>query len=255
MKRTSAIWGSVSILIGAVIAILSLLRGVWATVLLLAAFAVWGLWLVFTQMFPAWKSNRVYRRRAHQPQNRQEAASEDSDSTMGLVLLRHVNHRISEHLRAVYPDAHWEWTVANPVRFIACGGTGRIRVYGVQDYDYADVTLDRQGGLRCSLVKLAPLDDTDDPSRQPLDPRVWFELRGRSVLENLIADLRSRGHSSLTMNEDGSISIQPAGGGEEIEKDFLAGFPEKVYWPRLAEVLEQEGLATDVQDTKIQVSW
>lgn len=62
-------------------------------------------------------------------------------------------------------------------------------------------------------------------------------------------------HISLSLNEDGSICIQPAGGGEEIEKDFLASFPEKVYWPRLAEVLEQEGLAADVQDTKIQVSW
>lgn len=43
MKRTSPLWGSISILIGVVIAILSLLRGIWATVALLTAFAVWGL--------------------------------------------------------------------------------------------------------------------------------------------------------------------------------------------------------------------
>ena len=43
MKRTSPLWGSISILIGVVIAILSLLRGIWATVALIAVFAVWGL--------------------------------------------------------------------------------------------------------------------------------------------------------------------------------------------------------------------
>ena len=56
--------------------------------------------------------------------------------------------RMAEHLRSVYPQAHWEWTLADPTRFIAYGGTGRIRVYGIPDYDYAGVTLDRQGGLR-----------------------------------------------------------------------------------------------------------
>ena len=60
--------------------------------------------------------------------------------------------------------------LADPARFIAYGGTGRIRVYGIQDYDYADVTLDRQGGLRCSLVKVAPLEAGAAPNQQPLDP-------------------------------------------------------------------------------------
>ena len=103
MKRTSPLWGSISILIGVVIAILSLLRGTWATVALIVVFAVWGLWLIFTQLLPAWRSNRTYRRRVRQSRDRQEAASDTSDSGMGLVLLRHVNHRISEHLRSVYP--------------------------------------------------------------------------------------------------------------------------------------------------------
>ena len=185
MKRTSPLWGSISILIGVVIAILSLLRGTWATVALIVVFAVWGLWLIFTQLLPAWRSNRTYRRRVRQSRDRQEAASDTSDSGMGLVLLRHVNHRISEHLRSVYPQAHWEWTLADPTRFIAYGGTGRIRVYGIPDYDYADVTLDRQGGLRCSLVKVAPLEDKAAPNQQPVDPRVWYEFQGRSILEDI----------------------------------------------------------------------
>ncbi len=257
MKRTNPLWGSISILIGVVIAILALLRGPWAAAALIITFALWGLWLVWTQLLPARRVNREYRRRERQLRWRQEAGAETSDSGISTVLLRHVNHRISEHLRSVYPNAHWEWTMSDPALFVTCGGTGRIRVYGVPDYDFADVTLDRQGSLRCSLVKVAPLDGSqaDPPNQQPLDPQVWYELQGRSVLENVIADLTSRGHSSLTLNEDGSICIQPVNGGEEIAKDSFATFPEKVYWPRLVQVLEQEGLTADMQDSKILVCW
>ena len=145
--------------------------------------------------------------------------------------------------------------MSDPALFIAHGGTGRIRVYGIPDYEYADVTLDRQGSLCCSLVKVTPLEEEPKSNQQPLDPRVWYELQGRSILEDMIADLRSRGHSSLTLNEDGSICIQPADGGEEITKNSFVTFPEKVYWPRLVKVLEQEGLCADMQDTKILVSW
>ena len=38
MKKTNALWGGISILIGVVTAILSLLHGVWATVALITVF-------------------------------------------------------------------------------------------------------------------------------------------------------------------------------------------------------------------------
>ena len=49
--------------------------------------------------------------------------------------------------------------------------------------------------------------------------------------------------AALIQNEDGSICIQPVAGGEEIKKNSFATFPEKVYWPRLAKVLEAAGTA------------
>ena len=75
------------------------------------------------------------------------------------------------------------------------------------------------------------------------------------MLDSIIADLRSRGHSSLTLNEDGSISFQSEAGGRKATKRTFAAFPEKVYWPRLADVLAQEGLTADVQADHIAVSW
>lgn len=257
MKRTSSLWGSISMLIGVVIAVLSLVRGVWEIPLLIAVFAVWGLWLIFTQLRPAWQSNREYRRRMREQRQQQENALKQENPQVGVVLLRHVNHRISEQLKSAYPNAQWEWTLNDPVSFATRGGTGRIRVYGVPDYDYADVTLNQQGEIRCALVKLAPLKGkgASKAEQRPLDPRVWYELHGRELLESLVADLRSRGHSSLTLSEDGSISIKPVDNSEAISKGSLPCFPEKVYWPQLAKILEQEGLTADVKDTKILVSW
>ena len=74
-------------------------------------------------------------------------------------------------------------------------------------------------------------------------------------MQDIIADLKSRGHSSLTLNEDGSICIQPADGGEEITKSSFTNFPAKVYWPRLVQVLESNGLAAEITPGGIRVSW
>ena len=60
MKRSSPLWGSVSVLIGVVIAILALVRGAWLVPLLLLTFTAWGLWVVIFQLQPAWDSIRGY---------------------------------------------------------------------------------------------------------------------------------------------------------------------------------------------------
>ena len=60
MKRSSPLWGSISVLIGVVIAILALVRGAWLVPLLLLTFTAWGLWVVMFQLQPAWDSIRGY---------------------------------------------------------------------------------------------------------------------------------------------------------------------------------------------------
>lgn len=255
MKQKISLASSTSILIGVVIAILALLRGPVQTALLLLTFALWGLWVLLALLRPSWRTNRDYRRREEREAREQNALS---GKDLSGLLLTHVNYRVSDYLKRAYPDARWEWMMPNPVLFIAQGGTGRIRVYGVPDYEYADVTLDKNGGLDCSMVKIVPVGDSGQgaPSGQsPADPQAWFELEGRDVLDGIIADLRSRGHSGLTLNEDGSISFQPEAGGRKATKRAFASFPEKVYWPRLADVLAQEGLTADVQADHIAVSW
>ena len=266
MKSDKARPGSTGILIGAVIAILALVRGPWQTWLLVGVFAVWGLRLLAAHMPP--RIHKANRRRKRRHRHKRRPADDGPDISAWMqepdsasaenLLLRHVNHRISAYLRSAYPGITWEWEEKRPEKLALSGGTGRIRVYGVPDYEYADVTLDKNGKLDCSMVKVVPVQGSGQgaPTGQsPADPSVWYELEGRGILETLIADLRSRGHSSLTLNEDGSISFQPEAGSLKATKRAFATFPAKVYWTQLGDVLAQEGLTADVQADHIAVSW
>ena len=250
MKQKKTIWGSIGLLIGVVIAVLALVRGAWQLPLLIGAFAVWGLWLLFAQLLP-------FRRAAQSRKQKNQAGA--INRQLAQTLLHHVNYRVSACLKAIYPDARWEWMMRDPALLVAQGGTGRIRVYGVADYEFADVTVDQNGKLSCALVKLSSVqgaaDNPTPPNQQPADPQQWYEAQGRRALKNLLADLDSRGHNALTVQEDGSICICPKADGKEVKQGTLADFPDKALWPRLAELLEEEGLTAAVQDNCIAVTW
>lgn len=250
MKKNAPLRSSISILIAAVIAVVAFTRGTLCTVLLVLVFGLWALWAIWMQVLPV--RNRAGIRR-------QTEQTPVSDQALLQTLLHHVNYRVSGCLQAAYPEAHWEWVMRDPAAFAAQGGTGRIRLFGVPEYDYADVTLDRNGKISCSLVKVAPINGTAEkpaaPAQEQRAPRAWYERQGRAILEALVADLASRGHHSLTLKEDGSICVQMAEEGTETTKGVFDAFPEKVHWPGLVKVLEQEGLAAAVKDTGIIVAW
>ena len=250
MKQKKTIGSSIGLLTGAVIAILALVRGPWQLPLLIGTFAVWGLWLLWTQVLPF--------RRTLQAQRRREQA-ESFNRSLAQTLLHHVNYRVSACLKAGYPDARWEWMVRDPALFVVQGGTGRIRVFGIPDYEYADVTVDQSGKLSCALVKMVSVPETKQtpaaPNQQKPDYEVWYEAQGRDALGKLVSDLASRGHSALTLREDGSICIRPKADGKEVKQGLLSGFPAKDLWPKLAELLEQDGLVATVQGDCIAVTW
>lgn len=250
MKQKKTILGSIGLLTGGVIAILALVRGTWQLPLLIGTFAVWGLWLLFARLLPFRRTKRI--------QN-QKAQAGNFNRALAQTLLHHVNYRVSACLKAGYPDARWEWMMRDPTLFVAQGGTGRIRVYGVPEYEFADVTVDQSGKLSCSLVKLSSLDGTEEkpvpPNQQRVDLQQWYETNGRQTLEALVADLDSRGHNCLSLKEDGSICICPKADGAEVKQGALTDFPVKDYWPKLADILEREGLAATVQDNYIAVTW
>lgn len=137
-------------------------------------------------------------------------------------------------------------------------------MFGVPHYDYADIRIDQHANLGCNLVQITPLDEesggTNEPERlppnkAPVDPRIWYESESRELLERLVNDLNSRGHSSLTITEAGDVCIHPCGDAENAAVERFDSFPEKAGWPGLVKVLESEGLAADATAQGIQVTW
>ena len=179
------------------------------------------------------------------------------------MFLRHVNYRITNHLKSAYPDAMWEWETDDPVKLIALGKTGRIKVYNVPDFSHADITVNSKAELSFKMIKVVPM-NTAEPtesgentakhsSKDPVDPRIWYEQKARVVLDNLISDLGSRGYSNLSITEDGDVIIQQAD--RTIKKARLEAMPDRLSWDRLSRVLQGEGLAADITDDALKVSW
>ena len=256
----SPLWSSVAVLIGVVIGILAITTGRLRQSLLIVAMFVWTLWVLTYRMIPMWRSYRKQRKHDALLQAKREemAAVGISYDDLSRKLLANVSFRVSSALRSVYPNASWEWTMENPLRYAAEGGTGRIRVYNIPNYEYADVTLGSDAALSCSLVKVSPMkgDGSDGGAGQTsANPEVWFEDQAKESLVRLMNDLNTRGHSKLFLKEDGTACIQPVPGGEDIPQRALADFPAKVYWPKLAEAMTKAGMAATVLDDRIQIAW
>lgn len=262
--------GSITILIGAVIAIMALVRGPWQVWLLLGVFTLWSLWVILILLLPYMQQAK--RRRQRQQRERRLHAEGLSQHTFQVpeleepasddLLLRYANHHILAYLRSVYSDAYFEWCEKHPSELIRKNGTGRIRLYGVEDFDHADISFAENATIKCDMLKIVSLsqlgaqqgeESSIPPNKQPVDPHIWYETQGRSLLETLISDLNSRGHSKLTLRENGDVCIRQ--GDDDVPQEHLSNFPAKVYWPRLAEVLESNGLAAEVNAAGIQVSW
>lgn len=277
MKSDKALWSSISILIALVIMILSLLRGAWLVSALLAVFTGWAFWVVYYMLLPSMKAaNLKWKRLQHQRQRQQEglmsaALQQESiaqhkavlqqEQTTSRILLRHVNHRISGYLRSTYPEISWEWCEECPEILATNGGTGRIRVFGVPEYTHADVKIDQSANISFNMIKSVPLDtfvptvetEVPVPKKRIIDPQIWYEFNGRKVLETVVADLNSRSYTSLTINEDGEICIEQDN--QDVAQEQLKGFPEKLYWPRLVDVFISNGLAAQITEKGVQVSW
>lgn len=267
-KAKTGLWPDVSILIVAVLAITAFVRGAWQFWLLFAAFAVWCTYAVYKYLLPFLREQRDRKEaktlRQHYEQNvkKRTFTEVDVSDPVSVVLLRHANHRISSKLKALYPDATWEWCTEHPERIVAKGGVGRICLHNAGDYNYGEVILDQEARICFKLLKLVSYEEEANPSIgdkptpkqvQEIDPQIWYEKKGKAVLANLIADLNSRGHSSLTILEDGSISISQAD--SDIKKPAFESVPERIYWPRLIKVFEREGIAANAADHGLVLSW
>ncbi len=284
MKVKKALLSCISISSAIIIAILAFVRGKEQTELLIASLSAWAAWaavllliaILFIYgvlyMLPAARRSKLQKQRLNQQKLLSACHNPNQVSfeipllkkpSLDQLLLRHVNHRISMYLRSARGEnITWEWCHNNPLELITEGGTGRIRLFGCSDFDHADVKLSTNADIHFDMMHVVPMEEsqkkaslgeTVPPSKQPVDPQIWYEMQARSTLESLVADLSSRGHSSLMVSENGEISVEQDQ--EQVITEHLPNFPAIHYWPRLVQVLAGEGLTAEVEDRKIIVSW
>ncbi len=266
MNKETSLWTGISVLIVAVLAIMAFIRGDLQIWLFCAAFGMWAIYAITKFLMPYLKAQKYrYEAKKLRKKSNKQAQKKifdvpDVSDPISLVLLRHVNFRISAYLQSAYPEATWQWLEEFPEKIVAKGGTGRIQLYGVPDFNYADVSFDQNADISCSLLKIVPMvearqvdENIKFPKQTPVDPQIWYEKQGRDILENLINDLHSRGYHSLTIRENGEIAIQQAD--SEITRPAFENVPEKVYWPRLVKVFEREGMTADITENGMILSW
>ena len=268
MKKKKTLWNGVSVLIVLVLVIMAFARDYVQLGLMTLATVGWSIWAIAYYLVPFVKTKLDAREarklREHYEAEERKLAEPKEMSDNSLSLLLHVNHRITNYLQSAYPGSSWEWRVEDPEALVSKGGTGRIQVFGVSDFSHADVTVTKNADITYEMLKVVPMgephaDSSDEeeaaPSapQNPINPQVWYEQKGRVVLESIITDLNSRGHSSLSITENGDVIISQ--NDKEIKKASLEAMPDKVYWHRLAKVFQSEGLAASVTDNAVVLSW
>ena len=245
---------------GIIVAIAAFVRGALLLPLLLVACSVWGLYVLqhLRGSLPA-----VPKKKAKAPRRAKFVVPDIEDEPLSDILLLHVNQRVTAALRTAGSNITWEWATKDPLAIVKEGGRCLIRVHGLDGFESAEVVLDKQAHLRCELINTVPLrpnPTTASPEKPripaetpPLpDPRIWYETEGRAALEGIVADLSSRGHYSMTVQEDGHIQL--ADGSTSVRPE-LHGFPPVGCWEKLKQVFAGDGLAAEETSGKLVLSW
>ena len=191
------------------------------------------------------------------------------DSREYETMLLHIALRITEKLKSAYPQAVWQWKDTPSLQDILKGGTIRILVENMDTYTHADISFDRFGRIHVEPMVIGSFADTENstnarpqpdgadgettPEPSVVDVRVWYELIGQKVLEELITDLNANGHSMLTIRENGDIVVSCQK--KKVLKATLDSFPGKAYWKELVSLLEENELKGKISDDSLQVSW
>lgn len=180
-------------------------------------------------------------------------------------ILQHIRLRITDKLKSAYTEATWQWVKEPDLHDILAGKTFRILVENMESYTHADISFDRFGRIHVEPMTIgafspaeskADADDADTPAPEEpavVDVRVWYELIGQKILTEQITELHAKGHSKLTIMENGDITVKNQK--KDILKATLDSFPAQNYWQELVSILAEDQLTAKITGNSLQVSW
>lgn len=156
-KRIPAV--SISTLVGGILLVLAFTRGTLSHVLLVLFVALWCVAVGFQKLRPP--------NSGHRQSTPQNTAATPAEKKLSRLLLQQVEARISEQLRAMYPQANWRWYTDDPEDAIVKGRTAWIKTSHTGDYDMATMDLGDPASLKLELVQTRPVRRTEQPNAEP----------------------------------------------------------------------------------------
>ncbi len=197
---------------------------------------------------------------AEEANEKNGSAGSESD----LMLIRHINCRVTEQLKEAYPDASWLWTSSPTVEGICRGGTWRIKVFHADPFNYAEVLMNSAGRLSITMIQAVMLKDAvdvdeakDDLQQSELLDRVdvksWYHEQGEAILAQLVDDLNSQGHKQLVIKEDGEVVLSTENQAQVLS--IISNFPPRKVWEDFCMLLKEDEITATVKPEGLAIAW
>lgn len=193
------------------------------------------------------------------------APVEQLTSESSLFLIRQVNYRITEQLKASYPMVTWLWINRPAAEELCKGGVFRIRTANTDPFNFGEVELSASGRLKITMLQAISLkeavdtvmEEQDDLKQEELlervDVKAWYRSKGEDVICEMIDDLNTQGHKKLLIKEDGQVVIHAAGKEQPVEQ--IRDFPPRMVWDDFCQLLRDDEITATVQADGLLLSW
>ncbi len=275
---------TLSSLAGGVLVILALFRGTLGQLLLIAYLCLWAIIRLIGWMRQPLAEQSPDRPPLWESLFGTDASAEDSEALGDAyaLLVQHVEARITDLLRSVYPQAEWYWCEEDPETIIREGGTAWIRTKNTGSFRDACLSFEEPGDLHLEFIQTAPLRDlateTDTQTVMPAPPvvvapvspavkiepeavppkeedvQLWYSLVGQKALTEIITELNIRHCSQITIGPHGEVTITTTGG-EPQKGKTLEQMPSPDHWEELKQLLEQQDLKVSIQGDQMSLAW
>lgn len=247
----------------------------WITV---AALALWLLILLIGWLKSRAGKRGESRRKARKDKKRQaqvlsdqteDAKTAETENPEGLTdqelfLIRQINGRVTEQLRATYPAASWLWVRRPTAEEFCKGGSWRIKVADTDPFNFAEVSLHKDGQLVITMIQAVFLKDApsaeeeqDDLKQSEIlervDVKTWYSSSGERILADIVDNLNSQGHKRAVVKEDGSVVIRQSGQEETVE--LIPNFPPKIVWDEFCQLLREDEYQASVTPEGLVLAW
>lgn len=267
---------TLSSLVSGVLVILALFRGTLGQLLLVAYLCLWAIIRLIGWMRQPLAKHSPDRPSLWDSLFGSDASAEDFESLDDAyaLLLQHVEARITDLLRSVYPQAEWHWCEEEPETIIREGGTAWIRTKHTGSFRDACLSFEEPGDLHLEFIQTAPLRDLvteagtqtvmpastavriEPAAVQPKeeDVQLWYSLVGQKALTEIITELNIRQCSQITIGPHGEVTFTTPGG-EPQQGKTLEQMPGPAHWEELKRLLEQQDLKVSIQGEQMSLAW